>query len=183
LSASARLSAPGLLHERHVLEDFDCGREALNKWLSTHALSNQRTGYTKVIVVANDLHVVGSYGLSVSSVRRDVAPRAMRPHPAPTEIPCLLLGQLAVDVRWQGRGVASGLLKDVYIRTLEVAERVGTRALVVNALDDNAGKFWEAQGFTPSKVDPYTLFASVAEIQAAFVKTLVDGTFQPAQQS
>lgn len=175
---AARLSGPELLNERHILEEFECGREALNKWLRNNALTNQRVGYTKVIVVAHELHVVGFYGLSVSSVKRDDAPRAMRPHPAPKEIPCLLLGQLGVDMRWQGRGIASGLLKDVFMRTLEIAERAGTRALVVNALDNNAAKFWAAQGFIQAKDDPNTFFASVADIQATLTQALTEGAFE-----
>lgn len=174
MSLAGELSPPQILNETHVLDGFDCGKEALNIWLREHALANQKADYTKVMVVTTGANVVGFYGLAISSVHREDAPKKIRPQPAPKEIPCLLLGQLAVDKRWHGKGIGLGLLKDALIRAARIAEEAGMRAVVVNALDEDAGKFWTSVGFIASKKDSQTYFRSIADIRAALVEASSD---------
>lgn len=163
---SVSLSAPHPLRGDDDLAGFDCGKPALNRWLRSRARANQHADYTQVIVVTNELSVVGYYGLSLSSVHRGDAPRRVSQHPASREIPCLLLGQLAVDVRWKGHGIGTGLLRDALIRALTVAEHVGTRAVVVNALDSDAAAFWKHAGFIAVAKNPSSWFRTIADIRA-----------------
>lgn len=172
MNVAAGLSAPQKLNDAHVLVGFDCGKEALNHWLRTHALANQKADYTQVMVVANGIDVVGFYGLSMSSVHRDDVPKKIKPHPAPKDIPCLLLGQLAVDARWRGKGVGAGLLKDALIRAISIADQAGMRAVVVNALDEDAGKYWASVGFSAAKGDPQTFFRSIDDIRATLAASM-----------
>lgn len=173
MSSPKGLSRPRLLDETHVVDGFDCGKEALNRWLRQHALANQKANYTKVMVVASGVDVVGFYGLAMSSVHRGDAPKKIRPRPAPKEIPCLLLGQLAVDRRWHGRGIGMGLLKDALIRATRIAGEAGMRAVVVNALDEDAGKFWTGAGFIATRDDPQTYFRSIEDIRATLAEAAV----------
>ena len=62
------------------------------------------------------------------------------------------------DKDWAGQGIASGLLQHALIRCVAGARLIGGRALVVNALDEVAAKFWRRRGFLPSKDDPLILF-------------------------
>lgn len=172
MNVAAGLSQPQKLNETHVLAGFDCGKEALNRWLRVHALANQKSDYTQVMVVTNGADVVGFYGLSMSSVHRDDVPKKIKPHPAPRDIPCLLLGQLAVDSRWGGKGIGSGLLKDALIRAIGIADHAGMRAVVVNALDEEAGKFWAGMGFIAAKGDPQTFFRSIEDIRATLAEAM-----------
>lgn len=166
MNTAAWLSSPQQLNEVHTLAGFDCGKEALNRWLRVRALANQKAEYKKVMVVANGVDVIGFYGLSLSSVHRDDAAKKVRPHPAPKDIPCLLLGQLAVDIRWGNKGIGSALLKDALIRAVNIADQAGMRAVVVNALDEDAGKFWIGKGFIGTQKDPQTFFRSIQDIRA-----------------
>ena len=87
--------------------------------------------------------------LATGSVRRDEAPgRIGRGMPEP--IPVMVLGRLAVDRGWQGKGVAKGLLKDAVSRTLMVTKQAGIRALVVHALSVEAKGFYPRHGFVAS---------------------------------
>ena len=172
MNGAVGLSAPQNLNDTHVLGGFDCGKEALNHWLRTYALANQKANYTKVMVVTHGLDVVGFYGLSMSSVHRDDVPKQVKSHPAPQDIPCLLLGQLAVDTRWRQQGVAAGLVKDALTRAVNAADQVGSRAIVVNALDEEAGKFWLAMGFITSKADPQTFFRSMDDVRATLAAAM-----------
>ncbi len=163
------LSPPELLTAQHELGSFTCGRPALDRWLKTRALSNQEKGFTVVIVVHEAGRVVGYYGLAPTAVVPGAMPRPIKTGQPPTPVPCLLLGQLATDVAWAGRGVGTGLLRHALMRSVEGARLVGGRALVVNALDSDAAKFWRRHGFIPSKDSPLVLFRSVADIAASLI--------------
>jgi GNAT superfamily N-acetyltransferase len=146
---------------------FDCGKSALDDWLKRRALSNQEKGFTVVMVVHEARRVVGYYGLSPTAVTPALMPRSIRTGQPPHPVPCLLLGQLATDKAWAGRGIGSGLLKHALIRAVAGAELVGGRALMVNALDAPAAEFWRRHAFLPSKDDPLILFRSIADIAAS----------------
>jgi len=75
-----------------------------------------------------------------------------------------LLGQLATDLAWVGQGVGTGLQKHALQRCLQAASLIGGRALLVNAVDDEAADFWRRRGFIPAKDDPLVLFRSMADI-------------------
>jgi len=65
-------SQPEVLTSDHDIASFDCGKPALNAWLKTRALSNQRNGFTVVVVIHNEGRGVGYYGLSPTAVEPTV---------------------------------------------------------------------------------------------------------------
>ncbi len=99
-------------------------------------------------------------------VRRSL-PRSLRTGQPPDSVPCLLLGQLATDLDWAGQGIATGLLKHAYTRSVAGAKLVGGRALVVSAVDAEAAAFWQRRGFVPSRDDPLVLYRSLSDIAAS----------------
>jgi predicted N-acetyltransferase YhbS len=108
--------------------------------------------------------VVGFYSLAVGAVARADAPGRIRRN-MPDPLPVMVLARLAVDRRWKNRGIGKGLLRDAVLRTLQVAEMAGLRAMVVHALSDDAKHFYKAHGFAESPFDPMTLFLSLRDIQ------------------
>lgn len=161
------LSVPEPLTAAHDVSEFTCGKPTLDHWLKTRALSNQEKGFTAVLVVHEAGRVVGYYGLAPTAVVPNVMPRSIRTGQPPDPVPCLLLGQLATDVAWSGRGVGTGLLKHALERCMTAAGLVGGRALMVNAVDAEAAAFWQRRGFLPSKDDPLVLFRPIAAIAAS----------------
>jgi len=161
------LSAPEPLTADHDLSRFSSGKPALDHWLKTHALSNQEKRLTAVVVVHVQGRVVGYYGLAPTSVVPLVLPRSIRTGQPPSLVPCLLLGQLATDAEWSGKGIGTGLLKHALLRCVAAAEQIGGRALVVNATDAEAEAFWRRRGFLPSRDDPLVLFRSIPDIAAS----------------
>lgn len=119
------------------------------------------------MVVHEHNRVVGYYGLAPTAVVPAVLPRSIRTGQPPDPVPCLLLGQLATDLAWKGKGVGTGLLKHALERCAMAARLIGGRALVVNAVDPDAADFWRRRGFLPSKDDPLVLFRSMADIAAS----------------
>lgn len=164
------LSTPEPLNAGHDVSQFSCGKPTLDHWLKTRALSNQQKGFTVVLVVHDDGRVVGYYGLAPTAVVPSVLPRSIRTGQPPDPVPCLLLGQLATDTAWAGQGIGTGLVKHALQRCVHAASLIGGRALMVNAIDDEAARFWQRRGFLPTRNDPLILFRSIAAIAASLTK-------------
>lgn len=158
------LSHPERLTPEHDVSQFSCGKPVLDHWLKTRALGNQQKGFTVVLAVHDAGRVVGYYGLAPTAVVPGVLPRSIRTGQPPNPVPGLLLGQLATDSAWAGRGIGTGLLRHALERSVRGAELVGGRALVVRAIDAGAAAFWLRRGFEASSDDPLTLFRSMADI-------------------
>jgi GNAT superfamily N-acetyltransferase len=161
------ISGPELLTATHDLAGFSCGKPSLDRWLKTRALSNQEKGFTAVLVVHDAGRVVGYYGLAPTAIVPSRLPRSIRTGQPPDPVPCLLLGQLAVDQKWIGKGIGTGLLKHALERCVAAAGLIGGRALIVNAVDDEAAAFWRRCGFIPSTENPLVLFSPIADIAAS----------------
>lgn len=161
------ISGPEPLTVSHEVAEFSCGKPSLDRWLKTRALSNQEKGFTAVLVVHEANRVIGYYGLAPTAILPSTLPRSIRTGQPPNPLPCLLLGQLATDQNWIGKGIGTGQLKHALQRCVAAANLVGGRALIVNAVDIEAAGFWARRGFIPSKDDPLILFRSIADIAAS----------------
>jgi len=159
------VSRPELLDDAHRLDAFDCGKPALNAWLTGFARSNQMRGFTRVLVVHDEQDVVGYYGLAPSVIQPNSAPRAIRTGRPPDPIPCLLIGQLAVDQNYASRGIGSGLVKDALQGCIAGANVVGGRDVVDRAIDAEATRYWQGWGFIPSRDNPSVLMRSIDDIR------------------
>jgi GNAT superfamily N-acetyltransferase len=152
------------LKREHRLDEFDCGREALNRFLKRFAWDSQQSGGAQTYVLASELVVGGYYSLVASSVSHDEpTARARRGQPR-HRIPVVLLARLAVDVSVQGRGIGPALLKDALLRAASAADIIGARGLLVHAKDDNARGFYEHFNFEPSPSDPFHLFLIMKDL-------------------
>jgi GNAT superfamily N-acetyltransferase len=158
------ISGPEPLTGAHDVSEFSCGKPSLDRWLKTRALSNQEKGFTAVLVVHEANRVVGYYGLAPTAVLPSTLTRSTRTGQPPSPVPCLLLGQLATDQNWVGKGVGTGLLKHALQRCVTAADLIGGRALIVHAIDSEAADYWKRRGFIPSRDDPQILFRSIADI-------------------
>ncbi len=142
------------LDQGHNTNSFDCDESELNSWLKKYALTNQKSWASRCFVTcrSGSSQVVGFYALATGSVfREDASTRIGAGMPDP--IPIVLLGRLAVDQREQGRGIGAGLLRDAIARTVEIAETIGVRALLVHALSHEARNFYLHFGFESSPVN------------------------------
>jgi GNAT superfamily N-acetyltransferase len=93
----------------------------------------------------------------MGSVVRTQSPGRIRRN-MPESIPVMVLGRLAVDKRWQSKGLGKALLRDAILRTLHVSGQVGARAILVHAISEPAKFFYKSHGFLESPLDPMTLF-------------------------
>jgi GNAT superfamily N-acetyltransferase len=161
-----KLTAPEPLARPHRLDEFRCGEGSLDDWLKRRALKNQEGGASRTYVVRAEGKVVAYSCLAAGSVENTASPSRVRRN-MPTDIPVLVIGRLAVHQDWQGRGLGRDLVRDAVLRTVNAAEIVGIRAILVPALSDAARIFCEGCGFRPSPTNPMTLMATLADVRKA----------------
>jgi GNAT superfamily N-acetyltransferase len=164
--AVPEIGAPEHLTASHDLSSFDCGVLALDDWLRKRALANEGSGASRTYVVCDVGKVVGYYALASGGVTLSAAPGRVRRN-MPDPLPVMILARLAVDRNWQGRSLGRGLLRDAILRTLQVAEIAGIRAILVHAISEEAKRFYERSGLAASPVDPMTLMVTIADAQKA----------------
>ena len=153
------------LRSDHQVEEFDCGREELNRYLIRFAWQNQLAGAAQTYVGIAGGSIAGYFTLAVGQVALDEAPVRLTKGLAKHPIPIMLLARLAVDRRWQGKGVGKALLRDAMQRTLQAAEIAGIRAFAVHAKDDEARRFYQHFDFIPSPTDPLHLFVLLKDVR------------------
>ncbi len=131
--------------------EFDCGDEALNDYLKRFAWQNQRRHSVGATYVAESVEapraVIGYHTLAAGSIPRNAFPseigRRLSPYP---EIPVVLLARLAVDRRFQRRGIGESLLAHALDRALAVREQIGCRCIIVDAYQ-SAVRWYRQFGF------------------------------------
>jgi GNAT superfamily N-acetyltransferase len=162
------IGAPETLGADHDLSPFDSGTPALDDWLRRCALRNQESGASRTYTICADRRVVGYYALAVGAVAHaEATGRTRRNMPDP--VPVMVLGRLAIDAGFQGRGLGRALLRDAILRTLQAAEIAGIRAILVHAISEDARRFYERCGFQPSPLDLMTLMITLRDAEQALL--------------
>lgn len=110
--------------------------------------------------MADGRRVAAYYCLASGALGVSDAPGSLRRN-MPDPIPMAILGRLAVDQRWRGRGLGAALLQDATIRTAEAAAIIGIRGILVHAISESAKAFYEHYGFVSSPTKPMTLILSI----------------------
>ena len=85
----------------------------------------------------------------------------------PDPIPVAVLGRLAVDLEFHGRGLGRALFRDAAQRVIHAADAIGIRGIVVHAISEDAKKFYLALGFDLSPHEPMTLMVTLSDVRAA----------------
>jgi GNAT superfamily N-acetyltransferase len=88
--------------------------------------------------------------------------------PAYPVVPVTLLGRLAVDQRYRGRGVGEFLVVHTLQRALAQSSRIAAAAVVVDAIDEQASRFYRHFGFMPFPDRPSRLFLPMKMISNLF---------------
>ncbi len=154
---------------RHDRDAFNCGVEALDRYLKHHATQDARRNIATVFVAEHTtlgvLH--GFYTLSMASVLLDRLPAALaKKMPRYPTVPAVRLGRLAVHVDARGGGLGAHLLMDAMARSLE--SEVAWAAFLVDAKDTTARFFYGRFGFQSLADDANHLFVMRATIEPLF---------------
>jgi len=109
---------------------------------------DRSSGIAVVFVLAAEADVVGYYTLHQHVIEANEMPEKLRKRLSHYPVyPATLIGRLAVDRRHAGQGYGRDLLLDAFTRAFEVTPTVASLAVVVDAIDAQAQKFYEHYGF------------------------------------
>ena len=169
MTAPGPITAPAPLDsEAHDLAQFSCGKSPLDEWLRSRAIRSEgKSARTYVVCVAS--RVVGYYCFAAGSVRLDEMPKKLQRN-MPAMVPIILIGRLAVDTGYQGRGIGKGLLKDAFLRGLQASQAIGARAFLVHAIDAEAAAFYAGFGFIEFPAGSQTFFLPFETVRSALVR-------------
>jgi GNAT superfamily N-acetyltransferase len=137
---------PGPEVDDLAIDDFISSHPELAGWLRRRAHSNEDAYGSRCFVACEGQRVIGYYALAAGSIERAQVPGGLRRN-MPDPIPVIVLGRLAVDTRWQGRGLGADLLQDAVLRALRASREIGARVLLCHAIDVSATAFYLHHGF------------------------------------
>lgn len=149
-AALPQLLAPEPLAANHDVSRFSNGVHlSLDQWLRERAQSSEGLSARTYVVCGREepARVVGYFSISAALEQRNALTSARLRRGMPEQVSLLLIGRLAVDAQWQGRGLGSALLTDALRRCLAASEIAGVRGVIAHAIDDAAVEFYVRHGF------------------------------------
>ena len=144
----------------HDRTSFSCGEPALDSYLRRQASQDVRRRVAQVFVALGDTpgQVAGYYSLSAASFEKEELPAELAKRLPHYPVPAAVLGRLAVDVAWRGRGIGETLLIDAARRVLRASAAMAVYALMVDAKNERARTFYRCYGFRAFASLPNRLF-------------------------
>lgn len=150
-----------ILSGAHDRSAFYSGVEALDSYIQRQAGQDSRKGVASVYISRTEQAgiVIGFYTLSSASIDlKDLPSETSNRLPRYPQVPATLLGRLAVQSAHKGRGLGEFLLLDALARSLQQSARIASAAVVVDAKDEVARRFYQRYGFMSLSDDPRRLF-------------------------
>lgn len=147
----------------HDTSGFNCGVTSLDRYLFQQAGQDVRRRVTACYAACETgcSRVVGYYTLAAACVPLAELPDDLRKRlPRYPAVPVARLGRLAVHRAYQGRHLGAALLWDALMRA--VRSEVAVFALIVDAKDERAERFYRHHGFQPLGSLPGRLILSLA---------------------
>lgn len=157
-----------LLAEHHDRASFDCGKEPLNRFIQQQAKqnANRHLGVTHVVVEEPSKPQIQGYFTLVTRTAESIAIPSKRRLPQ-GPIGVILLGRLAVDLKFQGRRLGQRMLLRAKAEVKRAAGSIGIFALVLDTIDAEA-KLWYLNldfGFKDFPDNPERLFVPVSFLE------------------
>ena len=161
MSALAGLVVEQLKPKRHDRDRFACGEPTLDTYLRQQAAQHHRDGISTTHVLVNDAErsrILGYYSLSAAQLLLTDLQEADRKRLPSYPVPAIRMGRLAIALSAQGQGLGDFLLAHAVARCLGLREQLGVRVLLVDALHENAARFYRAYGFREATANSHTLY-------------------------
>ena len=148
------------IRKTHDRAAFDCGDPAMNEFLRRQARQSHDKGAAKTFLANSNSDgkaILGFYSLCPASIEYARVPVSIRKGLARHEVPAFRLARLAVDLAAQNQGMGGQLLLAAGRRCLHAATEIGGVALLIDAKNDRAAKWYSAYGAVPLADAPLTL--------------------------
>ena len=152
---------------------FRCGKPSLDDWLHRYAHQQEKdnSARTTYLVDEREARIAGFFTLVTYRLEvEDLTPAVKRRPRYPMS--AMLLARLAVDGRYQGRGLGRVLLFEALKRLARGSEDIGFEVVVVDALDEDAACFYLRYGFRRFAEHDLRLFMMTKDLRATFAAEL-----------
>ena len=158
------------LARHHDRARFQCGSDALDRYIREQASQDARRNVSRVFVaIPGDLEEVAAFcTLSAGSVERGSLPEDLTKRLPRYPVPVALLGRLGVDRRWSGQGLGSALLIDALRRVRLASDTLAVYAVVVDAKGERVCAFYKRFGFIELPDSAMRLFLPMPTIDRLF---------------
>lgn len=160
-----------LERKKHNRGAFKCGQDDLDRYLHSQATQDIKKRVATVFVLVDHprSNVLAYYTLSSYSIELAELDHALaKSLPKYPLLPATLLGRLAVDVNYQGKGLGEVVLVDALKRSLAATAQVASVAVVVDAVDQRAASFYQKYGFEQFKQHPLKLYLPMRSVTQLF---------------
>ncbi len=152
------------LGKHHDKTQFTCGEPDLDHYIKEYASQDVKRRTSRVFIASIDNTVAGFYSLSALSVSHNTMPPDIAKKLPKYPVPAVLLGRLAVDTTFQGKGIATALMVNAMKRVLLASNDVAMYALFVDAKNKKVKAFYQKYGFMELQEHPMRLFLPVETI-------------------
>jgi GNAT superfamily N-acetyltransferase len=147
-------------------EAFTCGEPTLDRWLVHQAPENMERRFAVTYLLMADDDIAGYFCLASGQVRRDDAPPPIARR-SPDPVPVIRMGRFAIHRDRQGQGWGAELLGRALLHAVSGSRQIGARALLVDAISDDAAAFYQRFGFTASPIHPLQLLYDLRVVAAS----------------
>lgn len=132
--------------ERHDVSRFESRTSDLNAFLKDDAFENQEELISKTHLCYHSNQLVGYITLTTDIIKKKEVQEEERIDVPYKEYPAIKIARLAVDKKYERRGVGSFLLLIAVGKALDISNEVGCRFITVDSKKDSIG-FYEKVGF------------------------------------
>ena len=146
--------------------DFACGIETLDRYFKRQAGQDRRRHLANCFVAreATSGIIAGYFTLSATSISlADLPEEHTHRLPRYGKLPAVLIGRLAVDLRFQGQGLGQALLADAIRRARDSDPAVFV--IVVDAISVEASGFYRKYDFRSFVGRPLSLFLPISFVR------------------
>jgi len=153
---------------KHKRALFSCEEQSLTDYLRKQA-SQDVTRKVALCFVHLDASgtIKGYYTLSAGSIDRALLPEELKRKMPYKNLPVTLLGRLARDLQFKGKGIGELLLADALKRAYQASSEIASFAVVTDPINDKAKMFYESFGFIP--LDSGRMFITMDTVKASLV--------------
>ena len=145
----------------------------MNEFLRRYARKSHDRGGAKTFLAidnADSKIILGFYSLSPASVEYARTPEIVRQGLSRHDVPGFRLARLAVDRRFQARGIGGQLLLAAGRRCLLAAAEVGGVVLVIDAKNESVARWYASYGAVPLLDSPLSLLLPLKTIDVVLRK-------------
>lgn len=149
---------------KFLIDKFDCGDQNINDFLKND-LEYSKDNFFKAFLMVHESDgetVIGFYTLSNSIIPRKEIPDKYK-RKCPYDWPCILIGQFAIDKKYQGYKLSKQLLGNAYARIAKIHldSDSALRAIRVDTRNEKAVDFWKYNKFTAFQKRQTSLFLEI----------------------